>query len=318
MFSQVHSPRNGDFVEKSNDPLATKVPDHQLVLKFTRHKNILPRLSAKLDSALLQNIKNRQEQTETATDSVDVIDPIEALGLLPETNQKETKQVKKKSVPRSKRHINYGKSKADLTRGIGVYATGPSGQRIRLDQYGGQIKRRRHKILELRGHLLGDILADKQDKSRFLVLRDFQMPEIIARWQKYFLRAVLRVWHNVVVLAKEDMLRYRKMFIKSDRELKKRVLKVFRHEADKCMSQRANSQLNNHSIEDEEKNQKIRDLSANAKKTRAQIVSLELQNDSLVNECDELKQEVKRLMEKLKGKQQPVATIPKSVEKIVS
>ena len=144
------------------------------------------------------------------------------------------------------------------------------------------------------------------------------MPEIIARWQKYFLRAVLRVWHNVVVLAKEDMLRYRKMFIKSDRELKKRVLKVFRHEADKCMSQRANSQLNNHSIEDEEKNQKIRDLSANAKKTRAQIVSLELQNDSLVNECDELKQEVKRLMEKLKGKQQPVATIPKSVEKIVS
>ena len=287
-------------------------------MKFTRHKNILPRLSAKLDSALLQNIKNRQEQTETATDSVDVIDPIEALGLLPETNQKETKQVKKKSVPRSKRHINYGKSKADLTRGIGVYATGPSGQRIRLDQYGGQIKRRRHKILELRGHLLGDILADKQDKSRFLVLRDFQMPEIIARWQKYFLRAVLRVWHNVVVLAKEDMLRYRKMFIKSDRELKRRVLKVFRHEADKCMSQRANSQLNNHSIEDEEKNQKIRDLSANAKKTRAQIVSLELQNDSLVNECDELKQEVKRLMEKLKGKQQPVATIPKSVEKIVS
>ena len=258
-------------------------------------------------------LRNKKADNEEIVDA-DALDPVAALGI-PETSSAENKKTHKKSVPRSKRNINYGKSKADLTRGIGVYATGPGGQRIRLDQYSGQIRRKRHHILELRGHTLGGILADKQDQSRFLVLRDFQMPEIIARWQKYFLRAVLRVWHNVVVLAKEDMLRYRKMFIKSDRELKKRVIQVLRHEADLAMAQRANSQLNNHSREDEEKNQKIKDLQSKAKEQRAKITSLELQNDSLKGECDELKQEIKKLMAAAVGKKiivNPTAVVPSS------
>ena len=58
----------------------------------------------------------------------------------------------------------------------------------------------------------------------------------------------------------------------------------------------ANSQLNNHSIEDEEKSKKIRDLVAEEKRQRAKITSLELQNDSLTEERGELLSEVKRLM----------------------
>ena len=293
MFYQVQTPREELRTNAASHESAgaALVPDHQLVLRFTSHRRALPRLSAKLDQVLLKNNANQNMEEMDDND----IDPIAALEL-PETLSEEKKPNKNKGVPRSKRSMNYGQSKADLTRGVGMYATGPGGQRIRLDQYGGQLRRRRHRVLELRGHTLGGILSETQDLSRFLVLRDFQMPEIIARWQKYFLRAVLCTWHHVVVQAKEDMLRFRKMFIKSDRELMKRAIRVLRHEADSAMAQRANSQLNNHGIEDEEKSKKIRDLVVEEKRQRAKITSLELQNDSLTEERGELLSEVKRLM----------------------
>jgi hypothetical protein len=306
-YYHIQSPRQEDddyyhaqhHEQEHYSAATTDVPDHKLILNFSAKKNVLPRLSRSLDKILQSNdtiIKRRKDGTNNNN-----IDVIAALGL-PETKKHDEETNKKKqSVPRRKRVINYGESKKDLTRGNGTKVRGPGGSKMTLDQYGGKIRRRRHHIMQIRGHTLGGILAEKQDRSKFLVLRDFQLPEIIAKWQKYFLRAVIRTWHHVVEVAKEDMLRYRKMFIKSDRELKKRAFKVLRHEADLAMAQRANSQLNNHSLEDEEKNNLIRDFKAKAKVSRAKIISLELQNDSLMEEKEQLKKELAKWMEIAKG-----------------
>lgn len=284
-----------EYAEDGN----TMVPDRRLLLKYTKQRNILPRLSASLDN-LLQTNKHKQNTPSNPEEHIDVI---AALGIVPVVgNDTKPEVATQLSVPRHRRVINYGSSKKDLTRGIGTKLRGPGGSKMRLDQYSGKVRRRRHYISQLRGHTLGNILAETQDRSKFLVLRDFQMPEIIARWQRYFLRAVLRTWRRLVELAKEDMLRYRKMFVKSDRELMKRALKVLRHEADLAMAQRANSQLNNHSREDDEKNQRLREYKAKAKVSRAKIVSLELQNDSLVEERNELRAEVAKWMGLAKGK----------------
>ena len=319
-------------------PIATTV-DHQLVLRFAAaRQNVLPRLSRSLDKLLLQNSTNSKQ-----TNVDDTFDIFSALGLEEKnttnhsnsnsnsptaastaattntthaTHATHTTTANRSKNQRKRKKINHGESKNDLQRGHGIFAQGPGGSKIRLDQYGGQLRRRRHHITELRGHMLGEILATTQDRSKFLVLRDFQLPEIIARWQKYFLRAVVRTWRNIVVLAKEDMLRYRKMFIKSDREIMKRALKILRHEAELAMAQRANHELNNHSREDEEKNQMIRDLKSKSKVARAKIISLELQNDSLLEERSELRIEIAKWMELAKGKgveSVGVATTPGAV-----
>ena len=302
-FIQVHSPRQPgaitDFQQESAENGITIVPDRRLLLKYTKQRNILPRLSASLDNLLQTN--NHKQNTPSNPD--EHIDVVAALGIVPVVgNDTKPEVATQLSVPRRQRVINYGASKKDLTRGIGTKLRGPGGSKMRLDQYSGKVRRRRHYISQLRGHTLGNILAETQDRSKFLVLRDFQMPEIIARWQRYFLRAVLRTWRRLVELAKEDMLRYRKMFVKSDRELMKRALKILRHEADLAMAQRANSQLNNHSRADDEKNQRLREYKTKAKVSRAKIISLELQNDSLVEERNELRAEVAKWMGLAKGK----------------
>ena len=64
-----------EYAEDGN----TMVPDRRLLLKYTKQRNILPRLSASLDN-LLQTNKHKQNTPSNPEEHIDVI---AALGIVP-------------------------------------------------------------------------------------------------------------------------------------------------------------------------------------------------------------------------------------------
>ena len=187
----------------------------------------------------------------------------------------------------------------DLNRGCGIVVAKGGGLRKQLNTYGNEIQRRTTRILEMRGHVLGKIVAEQRDMARFLALRDVQMWVIVRRWTRQLMRVNLRAWYGLVKQAKEDAERFRKLFVKSDRQRLKKCFKVLRHAADMGMAQRANAELNNQSADAEQQSQKIRDLEGRAKESRHKISSLEYQLESMAQERDEVKDQVKQLRELL-------------------
>ena len=187
----------------------------------------------------------------------------------------------------------------DLNRGSGIVVAQGGGLRTPLNKYGKEVKRRAQRILEVRGRVLGGIVAEQRDFARFLALRDVQMWVIVRRWTRQIMRVNLRGWHGLVVQAKEDAERFRKLFVKSDHQRLKKCFKVLRHAADMGMARRANAELNNQSADADKQSQKIRDLEGRAKESRHKISSLEYQLDSMKQERDDVKDEVKQLREML-------------------
>ena len=187
----------------------------------------------------------------------------------------------------------------DLNRGSGIVVAQGGGLRTPLNKYGSEVKRRTQRILEVRGRVLGGIVAEQRDLARFLALRDVQMWVIVRRWARQLMRVNLRAWHGLVEQAKEDAERFRKLFIKSDRQRLKKCFKVLRHAADMGMARRANAELNNQSADADKQSQKIRELEGRAKESRHKISSLEYQLDSMKQERDDVKDEVTQLREML-------------------
>ena len=74
---------------------------------------------------------------------------------------------------------------------------------------------------------------------------------------------------------------------------------MLRHAADMGMAQRANAELNNQSADADKQAQKVRDLESRAREYRHRISSLEYQLDTMKQECEEVKDEVKLLREML-------------------
>ena len=189
--------------------------------------------------------------------------------------------------------------KKDLNRGSGIVVAQGGGVRKPLNKYGNEVKRRVKRILEIRGRVLGEIVAEQKDLARFLALRDVQMWVIVRRWTQQLMRVNLRAWHSLVVQAKEDAERFRKLFVKSDRQRLKKCFSMLRHAADMGMAQRANAELNNQSADADKQAQKVRDLESRAREYRHRISSLEYQLDTMKQECEDVKDEVKLLREML-------------------
>ena len=253
-----------------DEHLTSDLEDGRLVASFHHRLRRLPSLEAKLtalgahlsgDDASPQPLDSEEVRSSTtnatsggvnSTPATSHLAPATASSASPSSKSSPTSSSSSSpsaSSPERRRRRRRLRTtpeqlKKDLSRGTGVLAAAGGGFRMPLDAYGSQLLRRRHRILEVRGRVLGEVVATQRDLTRFLALRDVQMWTIEARWKQAYLRTVLRAWWSLVEQIKADTVRFRKLFIKSDMDIMKKCFKVLRHAADMGMAQRANAALN--------------------------------------------------------------------------